>query len=768
MSTSVCHSQLTLTSEPEKFRNPPWWNRRTKLERTLCFVTVTSLLMLSVMAAALAVFGYLYQRNLDSRQAIYVPSNTDRLVSSLNVSFASDLCLTPGCVKAAADILSNLDDKADPCDDFYQFACGGWLDRHAISEDRSSVSVFSEVQDDLNLKLRVLLEKKVTGTEPDFIHMIKGMYDSCLDLKSIEKSGSEPLKKALKDLGGWPVVEGEKWDEASFDWIDTLIRFRQLGYSHDILIDLSVTADYRNNTAHIIELDQTSLGMPDRTYLMRGLNDSSTAAYFKLMVKAANQLGADESTSEEELRKALDFEIMLANFSLPREERRNMSSMYNKYTVKKLMEEVPQIDWLKYFNGLLNNEITENETLIINVPKFVIKFAEYITKVDKRVVANYMMWRVAGQSLSILSKDWRTLAQEYSSVITGKSQEEPRWEQCLSSLSGSLGVALSSYYVKHYFREDSKDAALELVEYIHKEFLNILANIDWMDTETKKQAKEKANAITPYIGYPKELLNDTYVSDLYTNLTLSNESYFENIMKVRRWSTDYSFSRLRKPNIKGEWKKHARAAVVNAFYNSLENSIEFPAGILQHSFFNKDRPHYLNFGAIGYVIGHEITHGFDDRGRQFDKDGNNVNWWDQKTDELFKKKAQCIIDQYSNYTAENGMQVNGINTQGENIADNGGLKEAYLAYHSWVKDHGKEPKLPGLKYTPSQLFWISAANVWCGKYRPEILKLRIISGSHSPPQFRVIGPMSNLPEFAKEFQCSSDSPMSRKNKCQVW
>ncbi|KFM76718.1 Membrane metallo-endopeptidase-like 1, partial [Stegodyphus mimosarum] len=598
--------------------------------------------------------------------------------------------------------------------------------------------------------------------------MIKGMYDSCLDLKSIEKSGSEPLKKALKDLGGWPVVEGEKWDEASFDWIDTLIRFRRLGYSHDILIDLSVTADYRNNTAHIIELDQTSLGMPDRTYLMRGLNDSSTAAYFKLMVKAANQLGADESTSEEELRKALDFEIMLANFSLPREERRNMSSMYNKYTVKKLMDEVPQIDWLRYFNGLLNNEITENETLIINVPKFVIKFAEYITKADKRVVANYMMWRVAGQSLSILSKDWRTLAQEYSSVITGKSQEEPRWEQCLSSLSGSLGVALSSYYVKHYFREDSKDAALELVEYIHKEFLNILDNIDWMDKETKKQAKEKANAITPYIGYPKELLNDTYVSDLYTNLTLSNESYFENIMKVRRWSTDYSFSRLRKPNIKGEWKKHARAAVVNAFYNSLENSIEFPAGILQHSFFSKDRPHYLNFGAIGYVIGHEITHGFDDRGRQFDKDGNNVNWWDQKTDELFKKKAQCIIDQYSNFTAENGMQVNGINTQGENIADNGGLKEAYLAYHSWVKDHSKEPKLPGLKYTPSQLFWISAANVWCGKYRPEILKLRIISGSHSPPRFRVIGPMSNLPEFAKEFQCSSDSPMSRKNKCQVW
>ncbi|GIY26780.1 neprilysin-2 [Caerostris darwini] len=745
MSTSVCHSQLTLTSEPEKFRNPPWWNRRTKLERTLCFVTVTSLLMLSVMAAALAVFGYLYQKNIaccliNSRQAIYVPSNSDRLVS--DNSSGVNVCLTPGCVKAAAAILSNLDENVDPCDDFYQFSCGGWLNTHAISEDRSSVSVFSEVQDDLNLKLRVLMEKKVVGSEPDYVRMIKQMYTSCMDLKKIDAAGSDPLQSALKSLGGWPVVEGDRWDKTSFDWIDTLIKFRKVGYSHDIMLDLSVTADYRNNTVHIIDLDQTSLGMPDRTYLVKGLNDSSTAAYFNLMVKTAKKLGANEETVEEELMQALNFEISLANYSLPREERRNISKLYNKYTVQKLQELVPQIDWMKYFNGLLNNPILPNEPLIVSVPDFVIRFADLILNTDKRVIANYMMWRAAGQTLSLLSKDWRALAQEYSAVITGKSQEEPR--------------------------KGSKDSALELVKYIHKEFLTILDNIDWMDDGTKKQAKEKANTIKPYIGYPHELLNDTAVLELYENLTISNGSYFDNIMSLRRWSTDYAFTQLRKPNIRGEWKKHARAAVVNAFYNALENSIEFPAGILQNSFFNKDRPHYMNFGAIGYVIGHEITHGFDDRGRQFDKDGNNVNWWDSKTDELFKKKALCIIQQYGNYTAENGLNVNGINTQGENIADNGGLKEAYWAYHSWVKDHGKELQLPGLKYTPSQLFWISAANVWCGKYRPEVLKLRIISGSHSPPQFRVIGPMSNLPEFAKEFHCELDTPMNRKNKCQVW
>ncbi|XP_042901081.1 neprilysin-2 isoform X3 [Parasteatoda tepidariorum] len=768
MSTSVGHSQLTLTSEPEKFRNPPWWNRRTKLERTLCFLTVTSLLMLAVMAAALAVFGYLYQRNIDSRETIFVPSNAERFVRNENSSDMSDICLTPGCVKTAAEILQNLNEDADPCDNFYKFACGGWLDKHAIADDRSSVSVFSDVQDELNLKLRVLLDKQSDGSEPKTVKMIKDMYDSCMNLKSIEKSDSEPLQKVLKTLGGWPVVVGENWDGSNFDWMETLFAFRKLGYSHDILVDLSVTADYRNNTVHIIDLDQTSLGMPDRTYLVKGLNDSSTEAYFNLMIKTAKKLGANEQTVEKELLQALNFEITLANYSLPREERRNLSSMYNKFTLPQLQELVPGIDWPKYFNGLLNDPITENETMIVSVPKFLKKFGELIATTDKRIVANYMLWRVVAQSLTMLSKDWRALAQEYSSVITGKSQEEPRWEQCLSSLSGSLGIALSSYYVKHYFKGDSKHRAMELVKYISKEFLIILEQIDWMDDETKKQAKEKAKAITPYIGYPQELLNESLVMELYENLTITNGSYFENIMSLRRWSTDYAFSQLRKPNIKGEWKKHARAAVVNAFYNALENSIEFPAGILQNAFFNKDRPHYMNFGGIGYVIGHEITHGFDDRGRQFDKDGNNKNWWDHTTDERFKEKAKCIIHQYGNYTADNGQNLNGINTQGENIADNGGLKEAYLAYNSWVRDNGAEKKLPGLKYTPSQLFWISAANVWCGKYRPEVLKLRIISGSHSPPEFRVIGPMSNLKEFSKEFDCPAGSNMNPHKKCQVW
>ncbi|XP_022251669.1 membrane metallo-endopeptidase-like 1 [Limulus polyphemus] len=570
-------------------------------------------------------------------------------------------------------------------------------------------------------------------------------------------------------MGGWPVVEGELWDGSNFDWLETLFKFRKHGYSHDILLDLSVTPDYRNNSHHIVDLDQPVLGMPDRSYLIKGLNDSGVAAYYRLMVDSAVLLGATREAAEEQMLESLNFEITLANFSLPREERRNISKLYNKMNITEIYKLAPSVNWREFFNKLLVDPIPDSEPVIVDVPEFVKKFDDLITTIDKRVLANYMLWRVVLQSFAMLSKSWRELVQDYNTVITGKTRESPRWEKCMGTLTGSLGVALASLYVRNHFKEESKESSLEMVNYIHKEFLKILDEVDWMDDKTRERAKEKAGTIQPYIGYPDELLNVDKVADIYENLTLTSNDYFQNVQNLRVWSTDYAFGQLRKPNKKGDWKKHARAAVVNAYYNSLENSIEFPAGILQGAFYEKDRPNYLNYGAIGFVIGHEITHGFDDRGRQFDKDGNNVNWWEPETDFKFRSKAKCIIEQYGNYTVpENGLQINGINTQGENIADNGGLKEAYRAYRSWVKDHGPERYLPGLKYTPEQLFWISAANVWCGKYRPEVLKLRILSGSHSPSQFRVIGTFSNLPEFSESFNCPVDSPMNPQKRCSVW
>lgn len=704
----------------------------------------------------------------------------------------SPICMSPGCVRAAAQILNNMDNRTAPCDDFYQFACGRWIETQIIPDEKSALSVFSQNTADLNVKLRALIERKPSANDPPIVGQMRNLYTSCMNLSDIEARGDTPLLDVLRDFGGWPVLRADVSSAESssvepvspsvlsqmtsprstrFSWLDTIIKFRQRGYSHDMIIDLSVVPDVRNSRRYIIELDQSSLGLPDRSYYFKGMNDTTVAAYFSLMVESAVMLGADRSEARRQMMEALEFETSLARISVPREQRRNVTRMYNKMLAQDLFRLAPNIQWERYLRALLRDDRLdmERDEVVVKVPAFLRALDALLTSTEPRIVANYMIWRVVRHSMSSLSRKWRELAHTYTTVATGRQVEEPRWEQCLGSLEGTLGTALSAFYVKNHFNRQSKAAALEMVDYIRREFMRILEQVDWMDEETRREALDKAHAISPYIGYPDELLQDELVEEQYAGLTMARTNFYQNVRNLRIWSTNYAFNQLRKPNKRGDWKKHARAAVVNAYYNSLENSIEFPAGILQGAFFDAERPSYMNFGAIGYVIGHEITHGFDDRGRQFDKDGNDRNWWKPKTDARYRERAQCIIEQYSNYTVpENGLRVNGMNTQGENIADNGGIKEAFRAYTRWTKDHGKEPRLPGLNYTPDQLFWISAANIWCGKFRPEVLKLRVNSGVHSPAKFRIIGPLSNAPEFSASFNCPLGSPMNPRKKCSVW
>nr|CAG4648509.1 EOG090X01U4 [Polyphemus pediculus] len=692
---------MSLASQPTpQFKNPSWWQRRTRLERRLSLLATIFVFVAVGFAVAVAALVYRTPDNSPSHKvfsteslAVVSPSAAAFTQSSSDLAEQSNkedpICDTPGCVLAAADLLKSMDKTVDPCQDFYQFACGGFEKSNTIPDDQSSVTTFSLISDQVTEQLRTLVEKPIKEEEPTPFKLLKKLYQSCLNKSHAEEVGLSPLKEVLSEFGGWPAVVGDDWDESSFVWYQMIYQFRRVGYSIDYFVDFSIIADLKNSTSRVIDLDQATLGMPGREYLLKGLDDKDVKAYLEYQVGLATLLGADRDRARKEQTDALLFEIQLANISLPREERRDANKLYNPMTIRELSARIPSIPWLDYINTVLApfHNITEDERVIVDVPDYFAKLTDLLDNTPKRTLANYLLWRVSGASVSYLNEAARNLQLKYSSALTGTTERKPRWEECTELVSGSFGNAVGALYVREYFEEAARQSAKEMVKDIRDTFDEILDELEWMDDETRIRAKDKAASMTTHIAYPDELLDDEKLTNLYGDLQLDSTNYLRNALNLTVFGTNYSFKKLREAVNKTDWVSHGRPAVVNAYYSPLENSIQFPAGILQGAFFGKNRPSYLNYAAIGWVIGHEITHGFDDQGRQFGRDGNLAEWWAPQTKKQYLERAQCIIGQYGNYSFPElgGLKINGINTQGENIADNGGIKEAYRAYIKWAE-----------------------------------------------------------------------------------
>ncbi|XP_043215652.1 neprilysin-2-like isoform X9 [Amphibalanus amphitrite] len=756
-------------------RSGSWWARRSGLERRLSLLAS----VLGLMAVGLAVAVLL----------VAVSSTPDSVSQQAagRSAGAQDICLTKGCVQAACSILNNMDEQVNPCDDFYQFACGSFIKNTVIPSEKTSVSQFSVVSDALKIKMRKLVEAPVATDEPASSRHIKNLFVSCKEKEVIEERGLKPLQDVLEKMEGWPVVEGDNWNESSWgNWMLAVYRNRAFGYSIDHMFDFSVTADVKNSTWRILDLDQPSLGLP-RKYLIKGFNDPDIQAYYKYMVDMAVMLGAPKERAESELKESLLFEIQLANISLPAEERRNITKLYNKMTLGDVSKLAPGIPWVDYVNNLLRaagHQVTADEPVIVDVPDYMRKATKLLEETPKRVQANYMLWRVVYGSVGMLTEEARDVQLEFSAKLTGQTQRKPRWKECLEGVMGSLSLAVGSLYVRNHFDRSARQAALDMVKHIHQEFNIMLGEITWMDNKTKERAKDKSKSINYHIAYPEEILNNTALDMLYDGLFIDDSHYFENNINMSVFGTNYAFKKLREPIDKNDWRTHGSAAVVNAYYSPIENSIMFPAGILQGIFYDFDRPNYMNYGGIGFVIGHEITHGFDDTGRQFDKNGELLDWWEPETKRRFLKGAECMIHQYGNYTVpEIDMKLNGVVTQDENIADSGGLRLAYRAYRRLAASGPPPQRLPDCRHhraagsrpralplRPQQIFWLVAANVWCSADRVEHLRNTALNSEHVPNRFRINGPISNMAEFAADFGCRPGSPMSPPDsqRCRVW
>ncbi|KAG7158196.1 neprilysin-1-like isoform X2 [Homarus americanus] len=692
-----------------------------------------------------------------------------------------DICNTPECILAAAAIIEAMDKTIDPCQDFYQFACGAWMEKHPVPEESSRWSQFDILDLELSNALSSILTEPMNPQDPGPINQSKNFYAACVDEELLETIGVTPLTNFLSEFGGWPMTLID-WDENSFDWQFSVAEAkRQLGA--DYLVNVWVFADQKNTDQTAIYIDQTSLGM-SRSVLTTPHNYEERINAYKTYIYTtasiiATSLGEDPSNIDAEVLGVVDFEMALANITTPAEDRRDINLMYNPMTVSELSElnVGSDIHWEQILSTMFASTgipIDGSTRVVVQEPEYLKKLTALVATTSPRTVSNYIMWRhvqALGDETNLAMRD---VSFNYDMVATGVTAQEPRWKVCADKSNNFMGLAAGTKYVETYFSQQAKDEANEMVDDIRSAFKDLLAVNKWMDEDTKPKAVEKADTVSKFIAYPEWYGNTTALDTYYRGLQdIADDNHFVNTQKLLLWMSTEELRDLGHPTKRNKWL--SPPTIVNAYYLPEFNSITLPAGIFQPPFYRANSLQALNYGGIGQVIGHELTHGFDDEGRQNDKDGNAIPWWSYDTLAAFQVRAQCIVDQYDNIRVPElddllpNTTLNGVNTQGENIADNGGLREALLAYQKYIERSGEEPRLPGLtNYTPFQLFFLANANIWCGAITTEGLLNQVLTDSHSPARYRVLVPMSNMKEFSSIWGCPADSGMNPPHKCVVW
>ncbi|XP_034056901.1 endothelin-converting enzyme 1 isoform X1 [Gymnodraco acuticeps] len=717
-------------------RSPTCWPDRTQTERRLLFLVCVMSVGLFV---SLITTGVFYKQTHPG------------------------LCLSEPCISVASAVMGALDRSVDPCHDFYNFACGGWVKNNPLPEGKSRWGPFSNLWENNMLVMKHLLENTTIKGLSKSEAKAQKYYQACMNESKIEELGAKPLQELISQLGGWSLT-GD-WDKDNFQEV---LRMVSANFRTSPFFTVFVSTDSKNSNSNIIQVDQSSLGLPSRDYyLNKTANEKYLSAYLNFLVELGVLLGGSEETSSSLMLEIVDFETTLANITVPQDERRDEELIYHKMEAKDLSTLVPAVDWMPYLTEVFAPvQLNESEPVVVYAKEYLQQVSELILKTNKSLLNNYMIMKVVRKMVSILDQRFQDAEQRFLEVMYGtKKSCSPRWKLCVSDTDSALGFALGAMFVKDTFPEDSKTIAEDMVAEIKWAFEDSLKDVIWMDSETKKAAKEKADAIYNMVGYPEFIMNSTKLDKVFNDFEVVNELYFQNVMQYYNFSARVTADQLRKTPNRNQWSM--TPPTVNAYYNPTKNEMVLPAGILQAPFYSHSWPKALNFGGIGVVMGHELTHAFDDQGREYDKDGNLRPWWKNSSVEAFKKQTHCMVEQYGNYSI-NKEPLNGRHTLGENIADNGGLKAAYKAYVNWVKKNGEEATLPALGMTNDQLFFVGFAQVWCSVRTPESSHEGVITDPHSPSRFRVIGTISNSQEFSKHFGCKADAPMNPKHKCELW
>jgi putative endopeptidase len=625
----------------------------------------------------------------------------------------------------------NMDTSVKPGDNFYEYVNGSWIKTHPIPPEYSQYGAFTILYEENQEKLRTLI-KKVSAEENapkgSVAQKIRDFYNSGMDTVAIEKLGVKPIQKQLNEIDNLKSKE---------DVVAFLAMMQRMGMAP--VFNFFSEADQRNSTMEIANLYQGGLGLPDVDYY---LNEDETSAklrdaYIDHLTKMFILKGEKQKQAEKSAKAVMNFETKLAKTSFTRLEQRDPVKNYNKMTLSELNETAPGFEWSLYFKTLgLENPGDIN----VGQVKFFKGLSDLMGDTDMETWKAYLTWNLLDASASYLSEDFvKQNFEFYGKTLSGQQEMQPRWKRVLGVVSNGLGEALGQLYVEEYFPASSKERMITLVNNLRAAFGDRIKQLDWMTEETKGKALEKLAAITVKIGYPDKWRD-------YSKLEIIPENYFSNVIAAKEFSFNRDLNKIGKPVDKTEWGMTPQT--VNAYYNPSNNEIVFPAAILQPPFFSPDADDAVNYGAIGVVIGHEMTHGFDDQGRQYDKDGNLNDWWTDEDANRFKEKTDKLVTLYDNYVVLDSLHVNGSLTLGENIADLGGLNISYEAYQKSL--NGEMPKeIDG--FTAAQRFYMGYAQVWRQNIRPKEMARRLKIDVHSPGEARVNVPPFNIDAFIEAF-----------------